>query len=466
MRFITFLLSLASATKTDHCKHLCEHDGPSVCTSGSTIIANDVCQGYLFRGDPENSDYCFFSPMTMASCPSSGIPVTATDAKRLLKEKYGIEYESSTTVRPSEFDEDDLMDGDDFSHVTEFRTIFEKKFIRTWYSKYPRPETTLIVNRESALFDSLDFLSGGIARLMGLVNVSFTLESLGPVESYNSWRAEIVKQVFSPESGYFVNSSSSGSSFLNINPSGMEFAKAAEVYRAVGRLLAVSILRNEPLGVSLPVAFFVKLLEKEPRIRDFSQDDPAVAEYLDRIMKASSPDELLTLPVILDDLWHIPTLENREELVRRKIAAYFPESVNFPLHLIRSGFGEMLGLHDVQILLLPAELKLLIKGDSTFLIEDFLAICRFRMPLIQHRIWLTNILRSFNNEEQQKFLHVLTNFDHLPFGGFGQLKFRPTIIDGPDLEIKVDRERHLIIFPRYSTESQLRELILRIIQSS
>lgn len=100
MRFSVCLLPVA--VLADPCARLCELDGPVVCTNGSYTKEGSVCNGYFIRGDPSSLDYCYLSQATESSCPSSGKPLDALIAYKLiaLKEMARIRA-SEPTKAPS-----------------------------------------------------------------------------------------------------------------------------------------------------------------------------------------------------------------------------------------------------------------------------------------------------------------------------------------------------------------------------
>jgi hypothetical protein len=80
-------LSIITAVAGDRCTLLCDFDGPAVCTDGSWTKNGNICHKYLFRGNPENNDYCYHTIVTRESCPSNGTPVRVDDVARLIAHK-------------------------------------------------------------------------------------------------------------------------------------------------------------------------------------------------------------------------------------------------------------------------------------------------------------------------------------------------------------------------------------------
>ena len=70
---------------------------------------------------------------------------------------------------------------------------------------------------------------------------------------------ELANQIFGPGSGFFTMTAEVPN-YYKIDPTGMSKTRSAEIYKAIGRFLALSILRNQPIGVNLPVFFFARML--------------------------------------------------------------------------------------------------------------------------------------------------------------------------------------------------------------
>jgi hypothetical protein len=96
-RYIGAIICSVFASATDPCQLLCNFDGPTVCTDGSYTKKGNVCDKYLFRGDPKNLDYCYHTKRSRDVCPSNGVPVTADDVDRLISGRRGL-----TTPNPND----------------------------------------------------------------------------------------------------------------------------------------------------------------------------------------------------------------------------------------------------------------------------------------------------------------------------------------------------------------------------
>ena len=84
----------------DLCTQLCVHDGVRICTRGSYTKPDGSCQSYVFRGNPDNGDYCYHTSETARTCPGMGVSVHSTDVPRLLG-RTTQSPELTTTVQPT-----------------------------------------------------------------------------------------------------------------------------------------------------------------------------------------------------------------------------------------------------------------------------------------------------------------------------------------------------------------------------
>ena len=98
------LTSVSAATASgDPCTELCTRDGSRICTDGSWTKGNGVCHAYMFRGDPNNGDYCYHTSANAEVCPSNGTPVRPIDVPRLLAQASRT-TEMPTTAVPMEIE--------------------------------------------------------------------------------------------------------------------------------------------------------------------------------------------------------------------------------------------------------------------------------------------------------------------------------------------------------------------------
>ncbi len=79
MRTLILSALLVGTTIADPCTDLCIRDGPSVCTNGSWTQPGGSCFGYVYRGEPFQSEYCYHTPLTAVSCPAKNKQAVRAD---------------------------------------------------------------------------------------------------------------------------------------------------------------------------------------------------------------------------------------------------------------------------------------------------------------------------------------------------------------------------------------------------
>ena len=508
MRFTFAILPVTVlGSAADPCARLCVVDGPLICTDGS-YNKNGVCHGYLFRGDPSVNDYCYHTSATASTCPSSGKAVKVADAHRLVVfseitvgqavgtsvgpvwlggkvsgSTFHVSDEITTTVNPSL---DELPPFEPVTMLPQTATIPKNPVSRSLaerlralrakaterYSKSQRiPMRRVNIERDTALIESLPFLNGPIQSLVQEhMHVSFIGEKGYGLGQTKEWIAQLTRQMFSIESGYFVLSDEAHPAY-KINPSGLTRPQARDVYRATGRLLALSLIRNHPLGIDLPVMLYAKLLDQELTVDDVDDEDRPLMEYLDYLgsLLNLSSYELVYHPIRIDGENVIPTIQNREELVQQKVNSLIAPDVLDVLEIIRQGFKEMIPIDTARTILTAGEIKSAILGSADIDIEDFFANSSFALSLAQREMF-HRILTSFTKVQRREFLGFVTNQKQLPIGGFSQIKPQIAIFGGQtDFQDQLPRvfsSTHTLALPDYASESQMREKLLLAINRS
>lgn len=322
--------------------------------------------------------------------------------------------------------------------------------------------------RDTALIDSLTFLNGPVGSFLGeSIYVKFKGEpGYGPGQT-KEWMAEITRQIFSPDSGFFVLSDAAPL-YYKINPRGLTRPRAREIYRAVGRFLGLSLLRNHPLGVNLPLMFFAKLVDHQLTLDEVSVEEHQLVESM-RFILTLPADDLEDYPITIDGVDIIPTMQNRAELVVRKVNSLITPDVIEMFNLIKQGFNEVVPTARAGAIFRPAELKSLILGNPDIDIDDFFANSDIRFSNKSQLQWFRDILNGFTQEQRRKFLRFATNLTQTPVGGFARIEPKINISGGfSDAAGKMPRVylcSHAMFIPDYKNEDEMREKLLLAIES-
>ena len=81
--FVTIAAIHGGVSATDPCEELCQRDGPTVCTEGSSNN-NGICTRYFYYGRPAERDRCYHSNISNTNCPAYGEPVKVGDVTGLV----------------------------------------------------------------------------------------------------------------------------------------------------------------------------------------------------------------------------------------------------------------------------------------------------------------------------------------------------------------------------------------------
>ena len=524
MRFTAFLIGAASAANPDPCTALCNLDGPAVCIGGSWT-KNGVCHSYVFRGDPAVGDYCYHTKATAPRCPGNGKPVKVSDAEAILARAGGMRGRPgpagddvvpsphatvTTTIDPAMgHDVADVERGltaelyemmkevwttmgealepastsGTTTEAPSAATIHEEslthrvtELIRRTFERIPGGSIRFKVNRDNALEESLDFLNGPVMNLLVPdLFASFTNEPGNGVEITKAWIVEVTKQVFDPKAGFFTMTAEAPY-YYSINPTGYSRPRAREIYKAVGRLLGLSIIRNQPLGVNLSLYIFAGILGQELTFDDIRREEPRLVATMDMLLACKSNRDLFGFFITIGDVKRRVTLENRHALIIQKLYSIVNVSEQpafrdifegivdvFPWLEQRDRFPRMISL------LSAADFKELILGNAEVDVDDLMANAKMELSTPQREM-LHRVLRSFTAEERKKFLKFATNLEQVPTGGFAALE-RPIYLRSdlrPDPKFRnlpraILRD-NLVVIPLYENDAEMKERLLQAIK--
>lgn len=473
-----FLLAgIVSASSPDICTQLCELDGPDICTRGSWT-KDGICHGYVFRGMPALNNYCYHTSETAATCPFYGLPVSVEDAQRLVALKRNVPPQDPA-IAPG-----DVMV--EIGNRDVAGLDIEAKRLRLVRSVYPhrayRLANVVSVRREQAFIDSVHRLSHNL--FARPIHAYFKHEpGYGPGLT-KEWVAEVTRQIFNPDNGYFsINPESPN--FYRINPGGFNipdpvgcwnrFKKSIglgpltskEIYTAIGKFLAGSLVLAQPLGVHLPIMFYGALIGETLTLDDIREEEPILARSLDYLMSLETDEELAAFPLEINGEDVVPTLQNRESVIRDKVNSLIRAGERPGLNAIREGFFSIFPEANVRQHVRAADLRALIRGQSFIDIDDLFAESTIFISAGQSA-WLREVLTSFTQDERRQFLKFVTNMEQLPVGGFKhvnpKITIRPNLAPGMHLLPRVYLCQNLLMLPTYRSAQEMRERLLTAIQ--
>ena len=452
MRFTACLFPLA--VMADPCSRLCQIDGPSICTDGS-YNKNGVCHRYLFRGDPALNDYCYHTKERAATCPSSGKPVKAIDAERLLRlrEEANISPTPTTTTTTTTTTQAPVS-------VNAASTLAEKRraLVRRITSNQASSGFEDSVRREHVFEDSIELLSGSASNFQ---REYLTVQFDHQYTYLSDWIWEISMGLFLPVRGFFKHNQ-----YSSISKTQAELDEwSSRVYVAAGRLLAVSVLRNEPLGVYFPVMFYARLLGETLTPEDLKYDAPTTAMVLAYALELEDENQLENMALAIDDELVDLNMQNREELASRMANSQIPPAERPAFELIKQGFNEVIPVEQVLAHHLNSfDLQALITGKADFDVEEFLTSVHTRDLAMGQRSMLRKVLESFNWEQRRSFFLTVTGRKLIPSGGLPMSQLLVSICTVYGLPRPSLGRRGRLSLPFYSDMADMRKGLLEFVE--
>lgn len=486
-----FFLVGSYGAQPDLCQVLCKTDGPSVCTGGSWN-KNGYCHGYLFRGPPTNNDYCYHTVATAHTCPAKGTPVKVSDVPRLLARSAapaaGPPVTTTTTTTEEPASTTTTLTATTSTTTTTTTTTHMVRVVHPVDERSRDARLAALqriiradnlrrtvlfnqVRRKYAFSDSyVTILNAPLESIRsGTITASLRREAFYGPAAQREFMSAVTAHLFNPEFGLF-KLTEEAPHYAYINPEAA--ARQPDhvlMFTAVGRFLGLALARNEALGVTLPAAFWASLIGEPLELPDIKNDEPILFRSLEYLLSASE-DELVDMPLMIDGVTFEPTVDNRQDLVNRKVNSLIDPAVRPLLGFIRQGLDEVIGVEIIRSLLSAAELREVFVGSTFIDIADLQANSNqhFRDPLTEQ--WFWNVLNSFDQEMRKKFLKFATNLDNLPVGGFSQIKPKIFISVGLGLPSNrlpiVHHCMNSMAIPLYTSEDILREKLVQAILGS
>ena len=339
------------------------------------------------------------------------------------------------------------------------------------------PALSIRTNRPRAFEEALPYLSGSAENIRnlrtGVGRVVFNGEAgIGP-GIIRDWFTEVANQIYNPAYALFQIREADEPPYTELCPLAVHQENFRVWLRAVGRFMALAIVQGNPIGVGFPVMFFAKLLDQELELEDIGLDEPMLYRTLSFIMQASAEDlEDGAFDISIQGEDFLVTIDNRADLVHRKINSLISPQVEEQFQEVRFGFDEVIPTQTFRGIFSPAEVRGLMFGSPTIDVEDLINNVDLRdgytagHPAIQ---WLFTYLRSMDQEALKQFLRFSTGSTQLPLGGFGMLVPRFTIDSGGDDENNLPTSStcfNQVHLPRYSSEEQVQRKFCQAISET
>ena len=286
----------------------------------------------------------------------------------------------------------------------------------------------LMVHRARAFSDALRTLNDAPAASLAFLPVVRYIGESGTDAGGlgRDWFSMVTRLVFGanstdPAGGLFAPRDGIEYTELNLarpfNPS------TRGAYRAVGRLLAMSVTLRFPLGVPLPRMFFSRLLDRPVTLADLELDDPAMHRGLLAVLQGG--EDMVRAVAAIDDDAECPSAEQYVADQLRELISHGAEE---RLGAIREGFDSLIPLATVTPIITGDDLRSLVYGTPEISVDDLAAHTNYdghtftaESPQIR---WLWDWLRRSDNDVRRKFLRFVTGLSQLPVEGMAGLRGR------------------------------------------
>jgi len=251
---------------------------------------------------------------------------------------------------------------------------------------------------------------------------------------------------------------------------------------AVGRFLALAVIRERPLPLSFSNVACKHLLGKPVGMADVQQLDPEF--YKSRVqavlkegglseMEAvlgeslkfmSAPTELYRQPRELKEGGEsiVVTEENKAEYVELLCEAYLCNGMRREITCMLQGFWDLLPSWLLQhYRVTPRELSLLISGVARLDPKEW-AKCSDGHTTQVHK-WFWEVLEELNQEQKCMLLHFTTGSSRLPPGGFPDLQPKFNVMVAPSAGERLPVAHtcsNQLVLQDYTSKEQLREKLL------
>ena len=267
----------------------------------------------------------------------------------------------------------------------------------------------LLARHDSVWADALPVLLGPTERLQrGIAGVRFSGDArLGP-GVLRIWFREMTTAMTTPATGVF-REESADSPYMQIAPADKNDPNWQQQYWTAGRFLALAVLHENPVRVSLPIMFYAQLINQRLTLDDIRQEEPHLHRSLSYLLTAHEA-ELEDYALTIRGQEYVPTVENRERLVEMKVNALFVEGVEDEFAAIRDGFNAVFSLQAEDLIGNAADWRTAIAGVAPIEVDDVIANMRFNgySHNSEQIEWLRIVVREFSPDQVQAFVRLVT----------------------------------------------------------
>jgi hypothetical protein len=288
------------------------------------------------------------------------------------------------------------------------------------------------------------------------------------------WYGKVVDRMLNPENGFFELGTEG---VYRVNTTNGNSESMRRFYRAVGRIVALSLIESLPLGVTFNRGFYQVLLGKDEGWTDIDlYKDAGIGVFTSWARTANcSRDascEALMVPMVSLDLQRelVPggfaidiTSSNCAAWGELALNDHMYAKTRVAFQAIHAGMTDLLLERIIREILHPEDLREILTGNINISVDGLFDAMHFtggltsESPLV---IWLREILEENDASYRSKFLFFVTGIKALPHGGFGGDSRRiqvGTSSASPDHLPTAHTCFLQLELPNYASKEQLRE---------
>jgi E3 ubiquitin-protein ligase HUWE1 len=210
-------------------------------------------------------------------------------------------------------------------------------------------------------------------------------------------------------------------SFRLPDPERVDSPQDLEVWLAFGRLTALTVLKEEQLGVDLPVFFWARFLNGHVDLEDLSPELEDTTKFLTAMYfqtsaqfgvdaKKNPEGETIWVPFreLQDEEEETPVnFFNKEQVIERILTKYSPAKLERAFEEMRKGFESLLDRKKIGERVTAADFRRLVSGD------DKLDVAQLKEDADGDRSWqpfnwLFDWLTETDKHSQRKFMQFVT----------------------------------------------------------
>uniref|UniRef100_A0A673FNZ0 Probable E3 ubiquitin-protein ligase HERC4 n=1 Tax=Sinocyclocheilus rhinocerous TaxID=307959 RepID=A0A673FNZ0_9TELE len=329
----------------------------------------------------------------------------------------------------------------------------------------------LLINRESVLMDTLEYLRQDIHLFLHQLEVVFIGENGIDMRGLSAEFFSLLSQSLLKWEKKVLEVHES--SLVWFNPDGMQ--DDSDFYY-LGVICGIALYNHHYINLDFPLALYKKLLQLSPTLNDLEELSPVEARSLKSLLEEEEDEvvDMLFLDFTVKGQELIPngnqipvTKSNRQKYLDLYVDFVFNKSVKNQFEHFSRGFFKGCPL-DFWSMFHPEELQALLRGSPKYEWKELQQCasyekCSASDELIKN-FW--TVFFEFTEENKRKFLIFMYGTDRVPVEGFSKRSLKISQSDCPDAEDRLPEAQTCfgkLILPKYSDINTLRDKLMHAI---